>query len=99
MRVEYWSGPWRPIGGISMGTIIQFTREQNAFDPEATNAMSAAFEEVCRALKLLDTDANGREVVAAQIIELARRGEKDPIRLRDCVLRDSGAAKRRSGFG
>jgi hypothetical protein len=91
------SGSGPPAGGLAgilMGTIIQFMREQNAFDPEATNAMSAAFDEVCRALKLLETDANGREAVAAQIIELARRGEKDPIRLRDRVLRDSGAAQR-----
>jgi len=77
-----------------MGTIIEFLREQNAFDPEATNAMSAAFEEVCRALKLSDTDTHGREAVASQIIELARRGEKDPVRLRDRVLRDAGAAQR-----
>ncbi len=77
-----------------MGTIIEFFREQNAFDPEATSAMSIAFDEVCRALKLLDTDTNGREAVAGQIIELARRGEKDPTRLRDRVLRDSGAVRR-----
>jgi hypothetical protein len=84
------SAGWRH----SMGTIIQFIREQHAFDPEATNAMSAAFEEVCRALKLLETDAHGREAVASQIIELARRGEKDPTRLRDRVLRDAGSAHR-----
>jgi hypothetical protein len=77
-----------------MGTIIQFFREQNAFDPEATNAMSAAFDEVCRALKLLDTDTHGREAVASQIIELARRGEKDAARLRDRVLGAVGAAQR-----
>ena len=58
-----------------MGTIIQFLKEQNAFDPEATSAMSEAFEAACRALKLPEGDANGREAIAAQIIELARRGE------------------------
>lgn len=77
-----------------MGTILQFMREQGAFDPEATSAMSAAFDDVCSALKLLDGDASGREAIAAQIIELARRGEKDPIRLRDRVLRDAGDAQR-----
>jgi len=76
-----------------MGTILQFVREQNAFDPEATSAMSTAFDEVCRALKLLDTDTHGRESVASQIIELARRGEKDPVRLRDRVLGDGGVAR------
>jgi hypothetical protein len=82
-----------------MGTIIEFLRKQNAFDPEATKAMSAAFEDVCRALKLLDTDTNGREAVAAQIIELARRGEKDPVRLRDRVLRDASASAVRRPIG
>ncbi len=77
-----------------MGTVIQFLKELNAFDPEATNAMSAAFEEVCRVLRLVDTDMHGREAVAAQIIELARRGEKDPAKLRDRVLRDAGAFQR-----
>jgi hypothetical protein len=77
-----------------MGTIIQFLREQNAFDPEATSVMSEAFEAACRALKLPDGDANGREAIAAQIIELARCGERDATRLRDCVLRDAGAAQR-----
>jgi hypothetical protein len=77
-----------------MGTIIQFLREQNAFDPEATSAMSEAFEAACRTLKLPDEDANGREAVASQIIELARRGERDAARLCDCVLRDAGAAQR-----
>jgi len=77
-----------------MGTIIEFFREQNAFDPEATHAMSTAFEEICRALRLLDTDTRGREAVASQIIELARRGEKNPARLRDRVLRDAAAAQR-----
>ena len=81
-----------------MGTIIQFLRPQNAFDPEATSAMSAAFDEICRALKLLETDSNAREAVAAQIIELARCGEKDPVRLRDHVLRDAGATRRPMGF-
>ena len=77
-----------------MGTILQFIREQSAFDPEATSAMSAAFEDACRALNLLDDDAPGREAIAAQIIELARHGEKDSVRLRDRVLREAGAAQR-----
>jgi hypothetical protein len=77
-----------------MGTIIEFFREQNAFDPEATRAMSTAFEEVCRALKLLETDAHGREAIASQIIELARRGENDAARLRDRVLGDADPARR-----
>jgi hypothetical protein len=74
-----------------MGTILPFLKEQNVFDPEATSAMSIAFDEICTALKLSAGDARGRETVASRIVELARRGERDPVRLRDRVLRDAGA--------
>ena len=60
------------------------------FEPEATHAMSMAFEEVCRILKL-DGDARAKEAIAARIIELARRGERDPERLRERMLRDANA--------
>jgi hypothetical protein len=36
-------------------------------------------------------DQGAREVVALRIIELAQRGERDPERLRDRVLRESNA--------
>ena len=81
----------RNAGRIGMATILPFLRDQTVFDPEATNAMSSAFEQVCLALSLPDGDARGRETVAARIVELARRGERDPARLRDRVLRDAGA--------
>jgi hypothetical protein len=74
-----------------MGTILPFLKEQNVFDPEATSAMSAAFDQVCAALKLPASDVRGRETIAARIVELARRGERDPASLRDRVLRDAGA--------
>jgi hypothetical protein len=34
----------------------------------------------------VDSDQHAREVMAGRIIELARRGERDPARLRDRVL-------------
>ena len=65
--------------------------QDDAFGPVALRAMSAALEEVCRMLKV-DHDQGAREVIAVRIIELARRGEWDPERLRDRVLREAGAA-------
>ena len=62
-----------------------------AFDPEATHAMSAAFEETCAALGVPDTSAREREVIATRIIDLARRGERNADLLRDRVLREAGA--------
>jgi hypothetical protein len=62
------------------------------FGPEATRAMSVAFDEVCRALNLSHTANGVREVIAIRIIELARRGECDSDRLRDRVITEAGAA-------
>jgi hypothetical protein len=76
-----------------MGAILPFLREDSSvFEPETTQAMSVAFENACLALQLKDTAAREREAVAVRIIELARRGERDPARLSGTVLRDAGAA-------
>jgi hypothetical protein len=65
--------------------------QDDAFGPDALRAMSTALEDVCRMLKV-DRDQGAREVMAVRIIELARRGQNDPKRLRDRVLREAGAA-------
>ena len=54
--------------------------------------MSVAFEEVCRALGVPHAANSARETIATRIIELARRGERDPNRLRDRVMTEAGAA-------
>jgi hypothetical protein len=61
--------------------------QDGAFDPEAVAAMSAAFEDACRALGLADRIDPLRDMVAQKILDCARTGERDPIRLRDCVLK------------
>jgi hypothetical protein len=48
--------------------------------------MSVAFDGVCRALGVSYTANGAREAIATKIIELARRGECDPDRLRDRVI-------------
>ena len=53
--------------------------------------MSTAFDAACQALNLADA-AREREAVAIRIIELARRGERDPAQLSERVLRDAGAS-------
>ena len=72
-----------------MATIIPFVQD-NAFDPDALRAMSTALEEVCRKLEV-NGDRRAREAMAVRIIALARRGERDPERLSDRVLREAGA--------
>jgi hypothetical protein len=74
-----------------MATIIPSSQD-DAFDPDALRAMSIALEEVCRTLQV-DGDQRAREVMAVRIVELARRGERDPQRLRDRVLREAGTTR------
>ncbi len=75
-----------------MATILPFLKKDIVFEPEATQAMSAAFDEACRALQLTDSATREREVVAVRIIELARRGERDPKRLCERILHEAGGA-------
>ena len=60
-----------------------------AFDPEATNAMAAVVEEICEALGITANAHGARQVIAARVVELARRGERDPARLRDRILHEA----------
>jgi hypothetical protein len=59
-----------------------------AFDPAAVTALTNAYEAACASLRLIDRTDPLAEVVAKKIIEHARRGERDPIRLRELVLKD-----------
>jgi len=56
------------------------------FDPQAIEAMSAAFEAVCASLQLLKRTDPVTEIVARMVVEVAGTGERDPERIRDLVL-------------
>ncbi len=73
-----------------MATVLPFPRDPSVFEPEATKAMAAAFDEVCRALQLAEGATHERESVAAKIIHLALRGERTSPRLIERVLREAG---------
>jgi hypothetical protein len=73
-----------------MATILNFLTAQSVFEPSDIEAMSAALDDVCRTLNLPGGRHAAREAVAERIIELARRGERDPARLRDRVLHEAG---------
>ena len=57
-----------------------------AFDPAAIDAMSTAFEEVCRSLGLAERTDPLRDMVAKKVIEFAQQGERDPERLKELTL-------------
>ena len=64
------------------------------FDPNDINAMSMALDDVSKLLKL-DGNAKAKEILAMRIIELARRGERSPKKLRDLLLKEANGG---SGF-
>jgi hypothetical protein len=58
----------------------------HAFTPEDV-VLSEAFEDTLRALKLVDRKDQLTVSVAKLIIEFAKQGERDPVRLRDLALK------------
>jgi hypothetical protein len=74
-----------------VATIIPLLRD-SVFEPDQIKAMSMALDAVCEKLKLED-DNPAREAIATRIIDLTRRGERSPIRLRDGALREARLAK------
>jgi hypothetical protein len=71
-----------------MATIIPFLERESVFEQSDINAMSTALDGVCKELKL-DGNEKAKEIVAMRIIELARRGERNPARLRDRLLNEA----------
>ncbi len=59
--------------------------EQGVFEPEATAAMSEAFDAACKALHD-DGKPEVRKLIAKRIIAAASEGELDPVRLRTAAL-------------
>ena len=60
--------------------------EGAVFEPKVTRAMSIAFEEICLAMNLAPNASGQRQAIAIRVIELVRRGERNPYLLRDQVL-------------
>ena len=70
-----------------METSRPFLEGTTNFEPSDISVMSLALDDVC-ALGL-DGNAKAKEVVAERLIELVRRGERSPRRLRDRLLREA----------
>jgi hypothetical protein len=76
-----------------MGKVLQFISLDNAFDPEAVEVLSAALEiawgriEESNSAFARPAYARAmREVVAKQIIEIAKQGVRDPQRLAENTI-------------
>jgi hypothetical protein len=71
------------------GTTVMISRigAEGAFDPEAVRAMMEAFESALAELGLVNRPEDPNvETLARTILELAKKGERDPIRLRELAL-------------
>jgi hypothetical protein len=64
-------------------TDIQAFIRGGVFDPAATEAMGRAFDVVCKA-----KPKASRQLIANRIIDLAKTGERDPIKLSAQVIKE-----------
>jgi hypothetical protein len=71
---------------MSIENLIRST----AFDPEAVNAMLAAYDRVRNVLTLADGDDCASWSVATKIVEQVWLGERDPDRMCRQVLKELG---------
>jgi hypothetical protein len=60
--------------------------EHGVFGPEATAAMSEAFDAACKELHIADQSKTVRTLIATLIIAAARGGELNPVRLRTAAV-------------
>jgi hypothetical protein len=84
----------RQRGEEAVGSILTFV-PKIVFDDTTTRIMSAAFEAACKELHDTGQPLVVQEVMAERIIDAARLGERDLIRLRDAALTALDASKRR----
>lgn len=60
--------------------------QDTAFGPDEIAVLVAAYEDALRALSLVNRADLATEMVAKTIIELAKQGERDPVRLRERAM-------------
>ena len=75
-----------------MACIQRFVQITQAFDPEATRVLGQAFDMARALLGHTPEPTAVREAIAKSIIEAAKAGERDPVRLREAGL--TGRTKR-----
>lgn len=64
-----------------------------AFDPKDIEIIATAYEDTLSALDLPTGDNPVTEVVAKKIIEIAQRGELDPVRISDQAIAELGISR------
>jgi hypothetical protein len=73
-------------------SILPFLRRAGAvFDDNVTQIIGDAFDSACKELDDAKQHAIVYEVIAGRIIDAAKNGERDPVRLRDAGLAPLGS--------
>jgi hypothetical protein len=88
LRVPFWQQGTRGVASI-----IPFLRPRSDFDDEATRIMGEAFDAACKEIRDGEPRNTIHEAIAKRIIDAARRGERDPVRLRDIALAALGIGR------
>jgi hypothetical protein len=73
-------------GDINVGSILPFIQIKYDFDDGMTHIMGEAFDAACKELHDAGQPAIVHEIIAKRIIDAAKKGERDPVRLRDIGL-------------
>jgi hypothetical protein len=60
------------------------------FDPETIQTLDRAFDQACAALRGLGNAENIQEIIANEIVDRARQGERDPDLLSEHALQVFG---------
>jgi len=63
-------------------------KNDHAFTPEDAEVLILAFEDTLKVLRLVDREDPVTMLVARTIIDLAKQGERDPVRLREATLKE-----------
>jgi hypothetical protein len=74
-------------------SILPFVRASVEFDEETTRLMGEAFDAARASLRDRGRPEIVYEIIARRIIQAAKKGERDPIRLRDAGLAALGYKK------
>jgi hypothetical protein len=69
-----------------VASILPFIRPRSDFDDEITRIMGEAFDAACKEIPDAQARPVAHEAIARRIIDAARKGERDPARLRDIAL-------------
>jgi hypothetical protein len=76
-----------------MASILPFIRARADFDEETTRLMGEAFDAARASVRDGGQPAIVYEIIAKRFIEAAKKGERDPARLRNAGLAALGSDK------